>query len=112
MKNKQTKEQLIEEIATLKHDLKHDNEMYILQDQINRKEFAKAFRWHKQPKPYSGAYNEPPEPILPSWEQIWVNLGTLLAARNFMDFEGNISELEVKLEDLENKIRKEIHPNL
>mgnify|MGYP001604636301 CR=1 FL=1 len=103
-----TKEQLIEEVA----NLTHDNERFILQDQIHRKEFAKAFSWHKKQKSYLGTYNEPPEPILPSWEQIWVNLGTLLAARNFMDYKGNISELECKLENLENKISKEVHPNL
>ena|SRR3990167_4773118 len=103
-----TKEQLTEEVA----GLKHENERLLSQDQINRKEFAKAFKWHKQPKPYSGAYSEPLEPILPSWEQIWVNLGTLLAARNFYDFEGNVSELESRLGMLEEKIRKEIHPNL
>ena len=105
---KKTKEQFIEELA----EIKHENERLLLQDQISRKEFAKAFRWHKQSKPYSGAYNEPPEPILPSWEQIWVNLGTLLAARNFMDFEGNISEIEMKIQDLEEKIRKEKLTNL
>ena len=105
---KQTKEELLIKVA----ELEHSNEQYLLSDQLKRKEFAKAFSWHKQRPPYSGGYNEPPEPVLPSWEQIWVNLGTLLAARNFMDYEGNISELECKLENLENKIRKEIHPNL
>jgi len=105
---KQTKEKLIEELANIKHDY----ENLLLKDQLNRKEFAKAFSWHKQPKPYSGAYNEPPEPILPSWEQIWVNLGTLLAARNFMDFEGNLSELECKLEDLERRLLKNVNPTL
>jgi hypothetical protein len=102
------KEQLIEELARVRFD--RDN--LLLKDQQNRKEFAKAFQWHKQPNPYSGAYGEPPEPILPSWEQIWVNLGTLLAARNFMDMEGNVSEIEMRLNDLEGKIKKEIHPNL
>lgn len=101
-----------EELILANAELKHQNEQYLLKDQLIRKEFAKAFKWNKQPNPYSGAYNEPPEPILPSWEQVWVNLGTLLAARNFMDYEGNISELECKLENLETKIRKEIHPNL
>ena len=95
-----------EELILANAELKHENEQYLLKDQLIRKEFAKAFKWNKQPKPYSGAYNEPPEPILPSWEQVWVNLGTLLAARNFMDYEGNISELECKLENLETKIRK------
>ena len=105
---KTTKEQLIAEVAKLRQS--HGE--WVDGDEQKRKEFAKAFRWYKQPKPYSGAYNEPPEPVLPSWEQIWVNLGTLLAARNFMDIEGNVSELEMKLQDLEEKIRKEIHLNL
>ena len=100
---KQTKKQLIEELITVKHDY----ENLLLKDQLNRKEFAKAFCWHKQPKPYSGAYNEPPEPILPSWEQIWVNLGTLLTAQNFMEFEGDISELKIRLQNFEEKITKE-----
>lgn len=84
-------------------------------DEHRRKEFAKAFRWHKQPKPYSGVYDEPPEPILPSWEQIWVNLGTLLAARNFIDFEDNVSELEamsaarsMKLQQIKELLEKRI----
>jgi len=100
---KQTKEQMIEEVAKLKHD----NERLILQDQLKRKEFAKAFGWYTS-KPYGGDK----EVSLPTWEQIFVNLGTLLAAKNFMDYEGNISELECKLEYLEKKIGKEIHPNL
>ena len=109
MKEKQkTRDELLVEVA----DLKHSNEQYILNDQLRRKEFAKAFRWHKEPRPYSGGYNEPAEPILPSWEQVWVNLGTLLAARSFLDFEGNVSELEMSLKELRDQIRKEIHPNL
>ena len=103
-----TKEQLQNEVAKTKQL----NEILSLKDERTRKEFAKAFHWHKQPQPYSGAFNEPPEPIIPSWEQIWVNLGTLLAARNFMDYEGNISELEMKLEDLEKRLLKNVNPNL
>ena len=98
-----TKQELIEEIAGVK--IKNDS--YQNKDERLRKEFAKAFSWYTQ-RPYGGDR----EVQLPSWEQIFVNLGTLLAAKNFMDFEGNLSELEVKLENLEQKIRKEIHPNL
>ena len=100
-----TKDQLIEELANIKHD--YDN--LLLKDQLNRKEFAKAFSWYKQPKPYSGAYSELPEPILPSWEQVWVNLGTLLVARNFIDFEDSVSEMEFKLEELERKISEKFN---
>ena len=39
-----------------------------------------------------------------TWVEIFVELGKLLSARNFMDFDGNISEIEGKLKDLENKI--------
>ena len=78
-------------------------------DERRRKEFAKAFEWRKPQEMYSPRENEPSSP---TWEQIFTHVGKLLAARNFYDFEGNISELECKLEDLEKKIRKEIHPNL
>lgn len=106
MKTSKSKEELIEEVA----ELKYQNEQYLLQDQIRRKEFAKAFAWYKQRQPYS--YRNENEPQLPSWEQVWVNIGYLTAQRDFRDYEGNISELECKLEDLEKKIRSEIHPNL
>ena len=88
--------------------IRQSHEYWVSEDERKRKEFAKAFFWHRQPRPYSGGYNESPEPISPSLEQIWVNLGTLLAARNFMDFEGNLSELEVKLEDLEKRLLKNV----
>lgn len=88
------KEELIAQVA----ELKHDNERYVLNDQIRRKEFAKAFAWYKAQQPYS--YRNESEPQIPSWEQIWVNVGFLTAQRDFRNYEGNISELEVAVEDL------------
>jgi len=88
---------MIEEVA----ELKHDNERLTLQDQLTRKEFAKAFSWYKQRKQYD--YGEP-EHILPSWESIFVEIGRLKAARDFIDFEGNISELEYAVEDLKKRV--------
>lgn len=98
----QTKEQIIVELAKLRQS----HEGWVAGDERKRKEFAKAFSWYIS-KPYGGEK----EVSLPTWEQIFVNLGTLLAARTFYDLEGNVSEIECKLEELENKIRKEIHPN-
>ena len=89
---------------------KHDNERLTLQDQLRRKEFAKAFAWFKGQQLYS--YRNESEPQLPSWEQVFVNVGFLTAQRDFRNYEGNILELERKLEDLETRIKKEIHPNL
>jgi len=77
-------------------------------DERIRKEFAKAFAW-RRPTQYSSLENEP---RLPSWEAIFTEVGKLLAARNFYDFEGNVSELQCRLETLEANIRAELHPNL
>jgi len=68
-----TKENLVEKIAVLRDE----NERLILQDQIKRKEFAKAFDWVKNARLDSFNHIEK-EPQLPSWEQIFVQLGKLL----------------------------------
>ena len=102
---KQSKEQVIIELTKIRQS----HEDWVSGDLKRRKEFARAFGWNKQKKQYD--YGEA-ELYEPTWVEIFVELGKLLSARNFMDFEGNISELECKLENLENKIRKEIHPNL
>src|SRR3990167_10014967 len=87
-----TKEQLIEEVA----NLEHENEKYLTNDQLRRKEFAKAFNWRKSQGMYDRGENEP---SLPTWEQVFVELGKLLAMRDFRDFEGNVSGLEVNLDN-------------
>lgn len=107
------KEQIIEENIRLIEEnirLKRNNEVLDRRDEDARKEFAKAFGWVKGSSPYR-LMGEPGKEN-PTWAEIYVELGKILAARNFMDFEGNLSELEYKLEDLEKKIRSEIHPNL
>ena len=103
---KETREELIVALAKIRDS--HAN--WVSADERRRCEFAKSFNWLKEPNsPYRTTDREV---ISPSWEQIFVEVGRLLAARNFMDYEGNISELECKLENLEEKIKKEIHPNL
>ena len=100
-----TKEQLIAEVSELETKLKERVEY----GERVRREFAKAFNWYKG----GGLYgNSDREPIIPSWEMIFIEIGKLLAARNFTDFEGNVSELEVKLEDLERRLLKNVNPNL
>lgn len=101
---KQTNEQLISEVARLKQS----HEEWVSGNERRKKEFAKIFNWFK---PYD-RYPEERLPAEPSWEQIFTEVGKLLAARTFYNFEGNISELECRLDDLEKIIKKEIHPNL
>ena len=99
---KETKESLAIELARIRDS--HSG--WVSGDERRRNEFAKAFNWYEP----IGQYNREPQIKIPSWEQIFVELGKLLATRNFYDCEGNISRLECKLEDLEKKIRSEIHP--
>ena len=99
-----TKEELIKENARLGQT----NKEWLEADTQRRLEFAKAFHWLKK----RGAYDYTDEYRTPTWTEVFVEIGKLLAARTFYDLEGNVSELECKLEDLEKKIRSEIHPNL
>ena len=94
---KQTKEQLIAEVAKLRQS--HGE--WVSEDERKRKEFAKAFNWWK-----TEYYDKSKELQNPTWEQIFTEVGKLLAAKNFMDYEENISELECKLEDLEKRLLK------
>ena len=105
MNEKQTKESLVIELTKIRQS----HEEWIAGDLKRRKEFARAFKWNKPQRQY---YDGSAELYEPSWIEIFVELGKLLSAKNFLDFKGNISELECKLENLENTIRKEIHPNL
>ena len=102
---KQTKEQLLVELTKVRQS----HEDWVSGDLSRRKEFARAFGWNKPKRQFDYGNAELYEP---SWEEIFIELGKLLSARNFMDFEGNISELECKIENLERTIRSEIHPNL
>lgn len=98
-----TKEQLAIEVAKLRDY----NAGWVSGDEQRRREFAKAFGWRKSSNPYSGET----EYSLPTWIEIFVEIGKLLSAKNFMDFEVNITELSQRLGNLEENIRNEIHPN-
>ena len=107
MEKQKTKEELIAEIAKLETQLK-DRVEY---GERVRREFAKAFNWGER-KGGLYDYDKKFEWTTPSWEQIFVEVGKLLACRNFYDLEGNVSELECKLEDLEKRLIKDVNPNL
>lgn len=99
-----TKEELIEKVA----ELEHDNSRMLTQDQLIRREFAKAFGWKERQNVYE--FGE--KVILPSWEQIFVEVGKLLNGRDWRVFEGNISELEFAVEEIKRKINEPNNPPL
>lgn len=70
-------------------------------DERVRKEFSKAFGWYER----QSQYDYEKKLRLPSWEEIFVHLGKVIAHKEN-------SELEERLDKLERNIRSEIHPNL
>ena len=98
------KEQLQKKIG----ELESQNKEWSANDEQVRKNVSQ-FLGSIQHKSYSGGIYE--TKIL-RWSEIYYELGKQMARKDFMDFEGNVSELECKLEDLEKKIKTEIHPNL
>ncbi len=100
MMEKLTREQLVIEVSKLKDLVTRWEQI----DDRRRKEFAKSFNWYEQKTQYS--YKEEREAIVPSWEQIFVEVGKLKAARTFLDFDGNMSEMERAIEDLKRKMSK------
>ena len=88
MKDTTTKEQLQVELGKIRQS--HGD--WVASDERRRKEFAKAFNWRRDV--YGSMENTP---SVPSWEQIFVEVGRLLENKNFMDYENTISELQAKL---------------
>lgn len=81
---KPTKEDLIIKVAEL--ELERQNSR--LNNELVRREFARAFRWFK--------------PNLPSWGQIWVHIGSLLNDRNLVD----LTEKQIRLSEELKELRK------
>src|SRR3990167_9819997 len=100
---KLTKEELLKKIV----ELEKDNKDWIGSDETVRKNISQFLEFYK-----IEYYDKTKEVKILRWSEIYFELGKLKAQKDFRDYESNISELECKLEDLEKKIRIEIHPNL
>ena|SRR3990167_5897699 len=104
MKEKQqTRDQLLIELTRIRQS----HEGLVDGDERRRKEFARAFSWRKPQEMYSPRENEP---FIPSWEQIFVEIGKLLALRDFRNLGEDVSKLEFKLRDLEKRLLKNVNP--
>lgn len=92
-----TKDELIAENAKLKAQL----EDHKASDKQVRESLSLSLgSGYTMKQTYGFSGTEDGDPIVYNWYQIFREVGKLLAARNFMDFEGNVSELECKIEDL------------
>jgi hypothetical protein len=70
-------------------------EQFEMIDKSRRTEFAKAFGWKESPTYISDKYK------LPTWEEILVELGKLLASRTFRNYEEDVRDLQKRLFSLE-----------
>lgn len=91
-------EQALEDTGSLLAQLDHAKG----NDERIRKEFAKAFHWYKKQNQYdySSDYRTP------TWEEIFTEVGKILAARTFMDFQEKVYGLESGLEKITQRLYK------
>lgn len=94
-----TKEQLITDLAITRDNL--DN--YIEQDEKIRKEFAKAFNWTER----GLLWSVDNKPVVPTWEQIFVQVGVLLSADKFVKVENNLFDLSTRMQQIEKILDKD-----
>lgn len=92
-----TKEELIAKVATLEVSVKS----YQDSDEVRRTQFARAFEWFKDGKMYD--WQERSVEI-PSWAQIFVNTGHLLAQRDFKNNQDIIREMRIEIEELKRSL--------
>ena len=89
--------ELVEENAQLKIDLGRAERISF--DEPRRKEFAKAFNWREDKSMYSSTK----ELKLPTWTEIFVKIGALLATH---DVEERLNEIDIKIGYFESAIEE------
>lgn len=114
-----TKEELITKVA----QLEREDEVRTYVDQQRRKEFARAFSWFQ---PTASTFyashnrvNEPEDPVLPTWEQIFVHVGSLLSDRDLVNLTEKCNRLDAQnkrisedLEHLQDKFQDKLNSPL
>ena len=91
-----TKEQLQIELTKIRQS----HEGWVSGDERRRKEFAKAFNWVRR-----GMYGvSVEEPLLPSWEEIFVKVGRLLATDDVSKLQRSMDGNFERLNNLEQEV--------
>jgi hypothetical protein len=93
-----TKEELVAELAVLKQEIESRNE----NNKALRKEFARAFGWNKPRKQYD--YGDP-EIYDPTWTEIFVELGKILANKDFRNLEENVRNFDFQLREVHRLVK-------
>ena len=92
MKTEQTKKTLLIANTKLEKEIAELQELSV----YKRKEFARAFGWNKQGQTYyDGEFN----PRLPSWEEIFVEIGRLLSAQKNLQYISDVENLKLRTKE-------------
>ncbi len=97
---KKSKEQLVIELDRVSQE----NNGLINGDLYRRKEFAKAFGWTNS----NNSYFRGEDNSNPTWPEIFVELGKLLADRKQLSLEGNLRQLEQRFDLLTKDLEKKL----
>jgi hypothetical protein len=105
MPKQQTREELVIALAVANESVKKAVEQsesttrkWEISDENRREEFAKSFGWSKDNSRFG--YSERTSKT-PTWPEIFVEVGKLLACKDFRNLEGNVSELGAHIGRLE-----------
>ena len=84
-----------EETTKEKTILGFENQKLLDNDERRKKEFAKTFNWYKKKENFG--YSNDSELITPSWEQIFVEVGKLLAVKGYNNYKEVIEKMGINL---------------
>lgn len=98
MNKTMTKEELQKELGKKETLL----ELQLFEDKRVKQEFAKAFDWGEK-----GLYDIEWKSATPSWEQIFVKVGKLLANQKNLNYITEQETLKIKVQEIENKLRED-----
>ena len=105
---KQTKEQMQEELTKLRQS--HAD--WVSGDETRRKALSKMLGADFKPRNEFGSsygYTNKERETL-TWPEIYFEIGKITVAKTFLDFDGNISELECAVGDLKMDLKNLINP--
>ena len=93
---KHTKEQLLIEVTRLRDS--HGS--WVISDEHRRKEFAKAFDWYEVKNSSYGYSDNKKEYRTPTWEEIWIKIGKLLANQKALNYVQDVESLISQVREL------------
>lgn len=104
MKETKEKQPTREELVVALAKLRDSHAEWVAGDERRRKEFAQAFSWFKK----RGQYDYSDELKTPTWPEIYVQLGRLLAGQKSLEYITEQESLKLQVRELRNDFQHEM----